>query len=68
MALRKASIDISKPELSLRFMLVLVILVIVISLVIGLGKNLLGKVQELVRTKMPMKDTAAENFEEELGL
>lgn len=68
MALRKASIDISKPELSLKFMLVLVILVVVISLVIGLGKSLLGKVQEAIRTKMPMKDTAAENFEEELGL
>lgn len=68
MALRKASIDISKPELSLKFMLVLVILVVVISLVIGLGKNLLGRMQALIKSKMPMKDTAAESFEEELGL
>lgn len=68
MALRKASIDISKPELSLKFMLVLVILVVVISLVVGLGKNLLGRVSEAIRTKLPQKDTAAESFEEELGL
>ena len=68
MALRKASIDISKPELSVKFMLVLVILVVVISLVVALGKNLLGRVSELIRTKLPQKDTAAESFEEELGL
>ena len=68
MALRKASIDISKPELSLKFMLVLVILVVVISLVVALGKTLLGKVQEVIKSKIPKKDTAAESFEEELGL
>ena len=68
MALRKASIDISKPELSLKFMLVLVILVIVVSLVIGLGKSVLVKLQALIKSKIPMKDTAAESFEEELGL
>ena len=68
MALRKASIDISKPELSLKFMLILVILVVVVSLVVGLGKNLLGRVTEMLRTRLPQKDTAAESFEEELGL
>lgn len=61
-------IDITKPELSAKFIIVLFLLIIVITFVVGFGKSAAEKLRKFVGERIPRKDSSAEYYSEELGL